>query len=230
MKTLPAVLVALVLGTAWAAGPPTTAPLQGEVLETMDAGSYTYLRLRTKDGEIWAAVMKAPVKKGAQVTIQNPMLMTQFESKTLKRTFDKIMFGTLGGAGTAASPGADYATAHSAMVKSGDEAVEKIARLTGPDARTVAEIAAQRAQLKGKTASVRGKVVKFTANVMGKNWAHLRDGSGSAADGSNDLLVTTKQPVQVGDVVIASGTVRTDVEVGAGYAYKFMLEDATLRK
>ena len=77
---------------------------------------------------------------------------------------------------------------------------------------------------------VRGKVVKYTPGVMGKNWVHLRDGSGSAADGTNDVLVTTKDETKIGDVVLARGTVRTDVNLGSGYSYKVLVEEATLQK
>jgi hypothetical protein len=230
MKTLLAVLFTLFLGASWAADPPAAAPLKGEVLETTDAGPYTYLRLKTQDGEIWAAVAKAPVKKGAKVTIENPMVMTQFESKSLKKTFDKIVFGSLAGAGGAA-PSADVMSAHSGIAKAApDVPVEKVAKAAGPDARTVAEVSAQKAQLNKKTVVVRGKVVKFSADIMGKNWVHLRDGTGSAADGTNDLLVTTKQVAAVGDIVSAKGVVRTDADFGSGYSYKVLVEDATLQK
>jgi hypothetical protein len=235
MKVLFSVLLTLVLGSSFAATPPasmpmtTAAPLKGQVLETVDAGQYTYLRLKTKDGEIWAAVIKAPVAKGAQVTIQNPMLMTNFESKTLKKTFDKIIFGTLASSG-ATPPETQFLSAHAGTSKPMEPPVEKVAKATGPEARTVAEVAAQSGQLKGRTVAVRGKVVKVSSNIMGKNWAHLRDGSGSAADGSNDLIVTTKQVVTVGDVVVARGVVRTNVDLGSGYAYKVLIEDAKISK
>ena len=88
----------------------------------------------------------------------------------------------------------------------------------------------KKAELKDKTVVVRGKVVKLTSNVMGKNWVHLRDGSGSAADNTNDILVTTKDQTQVGDVVVAKGIVRTDVNLGSGYAYKVLIDEAALQK
>jgi len=66
--------------------------------------------------------------------------------------------------------------------------------------------------------------------VLGRNWVHLRDGSGTAQDGSNDLLVTTKDTATVGEVVLASGTVHTDRDLGSGYAYKVLVEDATLKR
>ena len=66
--------------------------------------------------------------------------------------------------------------------------------------------------------------------MLGKNWVHLRDGSGSAADGTNDVLVTTQDETKIGDIVLARGTVRTDVNLGSGYSYKVLVEEATLQK
>jgi len=77
---------------------------------------------------------------------------------------------------------------------------------------------------------IRGKVVKFTPGVMGKNWIHLRDGTGSAADGSDDLTITTKDETAIGAVVLVKGVVRIDRDLGSGYAYKVLVEDATLQK
>ena len=94
----------------------------------------------------------------------------------------------------------------------------------------MAEVYAQKAQLSDKPVTIRGKVVKYNAGIMGKNWLHLRDGSGTAANGSNDILVTTKDTAALGDVVNARGTVRTDVNVGPGYAYAVLIEDAAMRK
>jgi hypothetical protein len=119
---------------------------------------------------------------------------------------------------------------HAGAAKAADVGNVKVPKATGPDARTVAEIVAKGGELKDKTVLVRGKVVKYTPGVMGKNWVHLRDGSGSASDGTNDVVVTTQDETQVGDVVLARGTVRTDVNLGSGYAYKVLVEEAKLQK
>jgi len=115
-------------------------------------------------------------------------------------------------------------------VKAPDVGNVKVPKATGPEAKTVAEIVTKGADLKDKSVVVRGKVVKYTAGVMGKNWIHLRDGSGSAADNTNDVVVTTKDETKLGDVVLARGMVRTDVNLGSGYSYKVLVEDATLQK
>ena len=75
---------------------PATAPVEGTVLEVIDAKTYTYLRLKTATGETWAAVPQAMVAKGAQVRVLNAQPMDGFKSPTLNRTFEHIVFGTLG--------------------------------------------------------------------------------------------------------------------------------------
>jgi hypothetical protein len=239
LVALVAALAAHAAGAAGEADPPPGPPVKGEVLEVLDTDSFTYMRLKTAKGETWAAVGKAPVKKGEQVTITNPTVMQNFQSKALKRTFDTIVIGRLSGspgtpapAMSAGAPGAaaDLAQFHGGTAKSPNVEIGKVAKAEGANGRTVAEVHANRAALKDKPVAVRARVVKVTPGVMGKNWVHLRDGSGSAADGSNDLLVTSKDEPGVGDLVLARGTVKTDVNLGSGYAYKVLVEDASIRK
>ncbi len=234
MKLFWAVFVMLWISAGWAADKPAPAastPVSGKVLEVKNVESYTYLRLKTKDGETWAAVARAPVKQGAEVTIENAMVMTNFESKSLKKKFDKIVFGSLGGTGASpAGMGGNMAALHSGNTKAAYVGDVKVPKATGPDARTVTEIVSKRSELKDKTVRVRGKVVKYTPDVLGKNWIHLRDGSGSASDNTHDVVVTTKNQAKIGDVVVAKGVVHTDKELGAGYSFKVLIEDATLQK
>jgi hypothetical protein len=129
-----------------------------------------------------------------------------------------------------AAGGADLGAMHSGFAKPADVGDVKVPKATGADAKTVSEIVGNRTALKDKNVVVRGKVVKFTPAVMGKNWVHLQDGSGSAKDQTNDVLVTTQGETKVGDVVIAKGVVKTDVDLGSGYSYKVLVENATLAR
>lgn len=231
MKTaLAALALALAaIGFAASAATPSASPsLQGEVLETRNVEGYTYLRLKTAQGEAWAAVPTTAVKTGSQVTIGNASTMQNFESRTLKKTFDKIVFGQIVQPG--AKPDAPHGAPFAAEGGAVKPKVAKVAKAMGADARTVAEVVSGKATLKGKSVLVRGQVVKVNLGILGKNWLHLQDGSGSPADGTNDILVTTKDKAAVGDIVNARGTVRTDVTVGPGYAYAVLVEDAALRK
>ena len=250
-KTLPW-MASLALCSALLAPPLALAqnapPLKGEVLEVQNVPGYTYLRLKTAAGETWAAVTTAGVKTGSTVSILNPMTMQNFQSKVLNRLFDRIVFGSLDGP-AAAGPGGPMGTMGAAATP-GTTAmppgmqmrpmapanatpapvVAKLPKASGPEGRSVAEVVQTRQALKDKTVLVRGQVVKVNAGIMGKNWLHLQDGSGSAKDGSNDVLVTSTEMAKVGDVVQARGTVRTDVNVGPGYEYAVMIEGASLRK
>lgn len=232
MKLFLAIVAMLCVSAGWAAEKPAlpqSPSINGKVLEVKDVDNYTYLRLKTKDGETWAAVARAPVKQGAEARIENAMVMNNFESKSLKKKFDKIVFGTLAGA-DAAGTGGGLAAMHSGVAKAADVGDVKVPKASGPDARTVEEIITKKAELKDKTVLVRGKVVKYTAEVLGKNWVHLRDGTGSAADNTHDVLVTTKDQAKIGDIVVAKGVVHTDKDLGSGYTYKVLIEEATLRK
>jgi hypothetical protein len=244
MKTVLAICMLVAAPLVWAADnkPAPQAPaanaVSGEVLEVKDVESYTYLRLKTAQGETWAAVPTAPVKKGAKVTIDNPMVMKNFESKALKKTFDTVVFGTLGtgkGAAQASGPAAQTpaqlaAGPHALPAKATEAPDAKVPKASGANAYTVAEILTKPAALKDKPVQVRGKVVKYNSGIMGKNWIHLRDGSGSAADQTNDMLVTTTEEAKLGDIVTAKGVVRTDKDFGAGYTYKALVEEAKLQK
>lgn len=211
--------------------------LSGAVTETMDAASYTYLKLKTAKGEVWAAVPKAKVTVGQTVTVVGAQMMSNFKSNTLKRTFASIYFGRLGKPGQAAPDNA------SAVHGAGGPAAKKVAAAHGkPKGKkqdvgvivkagyTIADVFAQRAKLATKKVTVRGKVIKFNANIMGKNWLHLQDGTGSEADKSFDLTVTTKGTAKVGDVVLVEGVLSVGKDFGAGYKYAAIVEDAKLSK
>ena len=220
---------------AGGAGGAGASGLTGTVLETMDAGGYTYMKLKTAEGEIWAAVRQSKVATGSTVTIVNSMPMDGFESKSLNREFDRIVFG-----GLATPPSADGATpeiraamaARHAVAATGPEAAGKISvpKAEGAEGRTVAELFARRAELKGKSVVVRGQVVKFNARIMGRNWIHLRDGTGTRETKDDDLTVTTSESAAVGDVVLVEGVVAVDRDFGSGYRYALLVEDAKLGK
>ncbi|HUK56010.1 MAG TPA: DNA-binding protein [Nitrospiria bacterium] len=204
----------LIIGTETAGALERT----GVVVTTMNAGSYTYLEVETKSGRYWAATPQMDLAVGNQVDVAPGSEMKDFYSPTLKRTFDSIIF----------TP--------SVKVIGNDPSPDKGGRSKPPGAqtqsgskevKTVEQVYADRETLKGKQVQVRGKVVKFNPGIMGKNFLHIQDGSGK--EGTNDLAVTSQQDVKVGDHVLVSGTLDTDKDLGAGYTYKAILENASIK-
>jgi hypothetical protein len=203
--------------------------ISGTVREIIPVESYLYLRLDTVNGDIWTAVNGAKLSVGAAVTVYNVLPMEQFASPTLKRTFERIYFGSLepvapAPTGSAAMP----PEASSGTPPASDAKVGVVAPATGSGANTIGTLWRRKDPLTGTTVAVRGVVVKYNPGVMGKNWIHLQDGSGDAAAGTHDLAATTLEAASVGDTITLMGTVRTNVDVGAGYKYVLLLENARI--
>lgn len=66
--------------------------LAGKVVETMNAGGYSYICLENSGKKIWAAVPVTQVAVGDELELQPGMVMTNFSSKSLGRTFEAIIF------------------------------------------------------------------------------------------------------------------------------------------
>jgi hypothetical protein len=216
---------------------------KGTVLEAINTSGYTYIHVDTGSEKIWAAAPELQVKTGDSVTIPAGSPMPNYHSKSLNRDFEMVYFVSsisVNGAPAAAAnskgqgnpmmPGMKSQGSGGGMMpgmtskrgKVADIDLSGIEKAAG--GKTVAEIYSDKANLGGKEILVRGKVVKFLSSIMGKNWIHLRDGSGS--EGTNDLTVTTDATVQVGDTVLVSGSVTVDKDFGAGYRYAIIVEDA----
>jgi hypothetical protein len=207
----------------------------GKVVETMDAGGYTYVRLEKNGKKTWVAVTQTKVVVGSKMTFQPGAEMSNFTSKSLGRTFDSIIFsgGPVAGAAPAGKPAATAppqgVTGSKAQIASQDKTI-KVEKAAGPNAYTVAEIYAKRSELDKKTVAVKGKVVKVSTGIMGKNWIHIQDGSGDQQQGTHNLVTTTQDMAAVGDIVTITGTFAKDKDFGAGYLYKAIVEDAKVQK
>jgi len=72
-------------------------PLSGKVVESMDAGGYTYICLEKDGKKTWAAVPTTKVTVGEELELMPGAEMGPFTSKSLNRTFDQLIFsgGTL---------------------------------------------------------------------------------------------------------------------------------------
>lgn len=221
--------------TAQPAAPET---LSGKALQTMNSGGYTYIYLQKKNGEkVWVAVPETTVKTGSQISFKPGIEMRKFESKSLKRKFDSIIFSDgVQGAGTAsAAPAAmnamDKAPGSMSRTTTSKENKISVSKATGANATTIEGAYGNSAKLDKQKVVIRGKVVKVSAGIMGKNWVHIQDGTGSQAKGNYDLTCTTAGDLpNVGDVVTISGTLTKDKDFGAGYFYKVIIENSTVKK
>ncbi|VAW68560.1 hypothetical protein MNBD_GAMMA09-3191 [hydrothermal vent metagenome] len=198
----------------------TAEAITGKLLETFDASGYSYVKVATDKGEIWAAgPVTSGLSKGDSVSFSARMPMNDFHSKSLSRSFDLIYFVnrfTVNGeqlkASTAGQHGNKDAKAPALVLKSFDKA---------KDGQSISEILGERKKFAGKSVSIRAQVTKFTADIMGKNWIHIRDSSTE-----KDMTITTSDKAALNDIVLLQGTLVIDKDFGAGYFYDAIIEDA----
>ena len=212
---------------------PAAQGMTGTVTETMNAGGYTYVQFDTGTEKIWAAAPEFAVKVGDPVIVPEGMLMQNHTSKTLDRTFDQIYFvdSVMVGGEQAAAAGGGMPAGHPDTGGMGDtedharpavtETDVDMSGLSKPaDGKTVAEIFAGKDSLSGQEVTLRGKVVKFSPEIMGTNWLHIQDGTG------DDLTVTSSTSANVGDTVMVKGVVTLNKDFGFGYKYDIIIENA----
>lgn len=250
------------LGAAGAAEPPPATaptpkaiPLAGKILETMDGGGYTYLRLKNGNEPVWVAVPSMKVTVGQELSLIPGFEIKNFSSKALNRKFDKVIFS----AGVAkerislstsaikmlhqkvSAPPPGNAKAASSLAQAPVTRVDidmrrpaapiKIRKAKGPKAHTVAELYAKKTQLEKKVVVLRGKVVKVSSHIMKKNWYHIQDGTGTSKRKNDDVVVvSTNELAQEGDLVTIKGILFNNIDYGSGYKYQLIVLDASLVK
>jgi hypothetical protein len=213
------------------AAPVPDGMVRGTVAESMDVAGYTYVLIDSDGQQLWIAGPETAVEVGDIVQASTRMPMTDFTSETLGRTFEILYFsGSLQNLSAPApaveSPApavespAPAPAASPAVVDVDVEALEP-----GQD---IAYVYANKDELAGQEISLRGKVVKYNANIMGTNFIHIQDGSGDANEGNNDLTVTSKATTAVGETVVVTGTIILDKDLGSGYTFPVLMDDAAL--
>jgi hypothetical protein len=128
--------------------------------------------------------------------------------------------------------GSNAASPHGEMGDAPGEAgplpSSRIARASGGNGHLIAELVSNRQKLAGQRVRVRGQVTKVTPNVQGYAFFHLRDDTVSGNGAPSDLVVTAKSPPTRGQVATFEGTLRSDDDIGVGYKYPVLIEDATV--
>ena len=194
------------------------------IKEVLQANAYTYLLVTEAEKEYWMAVPKTEATIGKTYTYQGGMEMKKFESKDLKRTFDSVLF--VEGIIDPNPPSVAEPTSTPVKVVSSKGLSRGITLAKG--GISVFDLYSTRDKLAGKTVILTGKVVKFMPEIMKKNWIHLQDGSNF--NGFNDITITTLEKVKVDEVVSLKGTVVLNKDLGSGYKYEIIIEDAVLVK
>lgn len=202
------------------------------VLESMSSAGYTYIRVEEEGKAFWIAIPETQVIVGEKISFYEQMLMENFTSRSLNRTFDRILFVE------AINRGTELPTRAGAKPSPNTKPPEEHAKppvqkeLGASVGRfTIQEIFAQKDELSGKVIEVKGKISKLTSAIMGRDWVHIEDGTGTEPEKNNKIVFrTTQGGVAVGDEVVAKGILFINKDFGYGYFYPVIVEDAVFTK
>jgi hypothetical protein len=193
----------------------------GVVVDTLNGGGYTYLQIEDSFKKTyWAALEGTKIDKGTEVRFTEEMRAQNFESKSLGRKFDDLIF-------------ASNLQTRTAIPEAGNLAliseVVKVSPYQQKDTLSVKEAFDKRTSLKEKSVAIRGKVVKVSPNILERNWVHIQDGTGEGSEVGR-IVFTSKELPKVGDIVTARGIVSVDKNFGSGYVYAIIVENASFVK
>lgn len=208
--------------TATPGAPEMRAVVAKDVLQTT---GYTYLQVTEGDKEYWVAVSRFEAEKGKTYYFNQSMEMNNFKSKELNRTFESILFIQ------DFSDQPVKAKALPALTTKGRQNIEQVGGIkVEPISGGVklSDIFANPSSFNGKKVKVSGQVIKFSPEIMQKNWVHIQDGS--EANGSFDLTITTLDTVVAGSTISFEGVIALDKDFGYGYKYDVILEEAKVIK
>lgn len=200
---------------------PAANPIAGTVTEVINAAGYTYIGIDNEGQQVWAAGPVTALAVGDKVTIDTGMPMTNFHSKAMQRDFPLIYFVGRFITDKTGDPKPVVDPHAAAAAERERQPVTDIAKAEG--GHTIAEVYARKNELAGNIIRVRGKVTKYTGEVLSRNWLHIRDSSTL-----DDLIVTTSGTTAMDEVVTIEGKLALDKDFGFGYTYPVMIEDASL--
>ncbi len=207
----------------------------GTVESVEKSGNYIYVKIKGEKGEFWTAVYASTVKPGDRVEIKNPLLMKNFYSKSLKKKFKLILFtsaiypvGTkpIGSKGINKAP----VSAHGMSMKNSfktDLTVKSGSVEKAKGGFTIEECFKKSDELNGKIIVVKGIAVRVSRKIMGKNWVHLRDGSGKP--GKDDVTFTTQSEINIGDIITVRGKIEFGKSIGNGYTFPALISNPDIK-
>jgi len=198
-------------------------PHEVKVLESINSGAYTYLKVEEKGEQYWAAIMKTPIKVGSSITIKEQVWMKNFKSKTLDKTFDKILFAmypkkAISGVDNIHSIHGDMINKKQKQaMKPNPKFNEKVVVAKGSAIKTnISEIFSNKDKFKNKNVEIQGEVLQVSNKVMGNTWVKIYDGKEAVIFRSPN----EDEKIVVGNKVKVVGTINTNVDYGFGYAYE----------
>lgn len=208
-------------------------------LEVLHVKDYSYIKVDEYGTEKWLAAPLTDVKIGNTYYYKGAMEMKNFESKELQKTFETLYFIEK------LSDNPDNTSVHSTLPKKEVEEIksqlpEVIEPVETQPTETKEVVIAKKGELtieellknsnkyQNKTITLKGKVTKFNPNILRTNWIKLQDGT--SFEGVSDITITSAAETQIDQIITIKGIVALNKDLGHGYFYKVIIENAEIIK
>ncbi|MFK5959138.1 MAG: GW dipeptide domain-containing protein [Lutibacter sp.] len=200
-----------------------------EVNEILETSKYLYMNVTENGEKFWIATRLMDITIGETYYYKGGLLKTNYESKDFNRVFKKIYL--ISGSLVAANHSSSSNTTSSKLLtkkkttKATKAPIKTIAtKIEVKGSMKIAELVKNAKKLEGKIVQISGVCVKSNANIMNRNWIHLKDGSKD----DFDLVVTTDTFIPEDAIITLKATVTLNKDFGAGYKYDLILENGTI--
>lgn len=204
-----------------------------EAKEVIHVSAYTYVRSEENGKEKWVAVPSFNAVVGETYYYKDGFEMVNFKSKELNRVFKSISFLSK----IHSDPSSimyevknKQKDSYTPMTKKNQKKEKPLSgkkdlNLDAVNGTvSIASLYQDLSSFEGKKVRVHGKVTKFSPMIMDKNWIHIQDGTDF--EGEYDVTITSLLKFSVDDIVVLEATVAVDKDLGYGYKFKLLLEDA----
>jgi len=202
---------------------------EGKIVELQNAGIYVYIKLQKQNELIWAAIPKADLKVGDNITLKEELWMKNFKSTALEKTFDKVLFAEINGQKKAIHGVDNVHGIHGQNIKK-EKPNPKFADITISKDKAIStsilQIQENPEKFKNKNVSLIGQVVEVSNKVFGNTWIKIQDKSEAIIFRSTN----EDEKVIVSDKIRVTGTINTNVDYGYGFKYKIIGVNAKVEK
>ena len=192
------------------------------VNEILPTEKYVYLNVNEADEKFWIATGKQEVVIGEKYFFKGGLLKTNFESKEYNRVFNKVFLVSKLVPLKHGNPSKHGGKSEKSASKTANNF--KLTFDHGKEFVKIADLVNNPSKYAGKKIKMTGQCTKMNANIMGKNWIHLKDGTKD----DYDMVLTSSTAVPEGHIIKVEGTVSLDKDFGSGYRYNILVEDAIM--
>ncbi len=190
-----------------------------KVLKVSPGARYQYAEVQEGDRTYWLASAKQELRAGETYYYNEALLRTEFESTDLQKVFDTLLLvSRLVPEGQQDALKAPLHKAHP-----GGQAGEAPVADQGaaPSSLELSELLKNPEAYENRWVEFSGTCVKVNEGIMGRNWVHLK----ALGEAEGEVVVTTQETIEVGQVVRMQALVHRNRDFGSGYTYALLLEE-----